>query len=49
MVAWPEQITDLYRAQGEAGRQQLPGIGKSLAAQIATWFQESKELATGEG
>ncbi|MBN1978972.1 MAG: radical SAM protein [Anaerolineae bacterium] len=33
-----ESIGDIYAARGEAGLQALPGIGKSIAAQIAEWL-----------
>lgn len=35
---WSESIAELYRAQGEDGLRELPGIGKSLAATIAGWL-----------
>ena len=35
----PESIAELYDARGEAGLRGLPGIGKSLAGQIAGWLQ----------
>lgn len=38
---WPENIAELYKARGEAGLRELPGIGKSLARQVAGWLQES--------
>lgn len=34
-----ESIADIYRARGKAGLVALPNIGKSLAAQIATWLE----------
>jgi len=37
---WPESVADVYRARGEAGLQALPGVGKSLAGQIARWLCE---------
>ncbi len=37
---WPENIADIYQAQGEAGLRELPGIGTSLAKEIGTWLQE---------
>lgn len=36
---WPESIADVYEARGEVGLSALPGIGKSLAGQIATWLR----------
>ena len=52
---WPESIAGLYEARGEAGLQELPGIGKSLASQIATWLrgnatqQETTQPEPGHG
>ncbi len=37
---WPESVADVYEARGEAGLRKLPGIGKSLAGQIAEWLQK---------
>jgi len=37
---WPESVAELYVNRGEAGLRSLPGIGKSLAGQIARWLQE---------
>jgi len=34
----PESIQDLYRARGETSLKDLPGLGKSIAAEIATWL-----------
>jgi DNA repair photolyase len=36
----PESVADIYQAQGEAGLRGLPGIGKSLAGEIARWLWE---------
>jgi DNA repair photolyase len=36
----PENIADIYKARGEAGLRELPGVGRSLAGQIATWLRE---------
>jgi hypothetical protein len=33
-----ESIGDVYAAKGEAGLRELPGVGKSIAAQIAKWL-----------
>jgi DNA repair photolyase len=42
---WPESIVDIYRTRGQAGLRELPGIGKSLAGEIARYLQEiEKEL-----
>jgi hypothetical protein len=38
---WPESVADIYCAAGEAGLRALPGIGKSLAGEIARWLRES--------
>jgi len=35
---WPESIAHVYQARGEAGLRELPGIGKSLAGDIAGWL-----------
>jgi len=32
---WPESIAEIYQARGEAGLRELPGVGKSLAGEIA--------------
>jgi DNA repair photolyase len=37
---WPESIAAVYQARGEAGLRELPGIGKSLAGQIAGWLRD---------
>ena len=37
---WPESVAEIYEARGEAGLRELPGIGKSLAGQIAGWLGE---------
>ena len=34
----PQNVADLYRASGEAGLRELPGIGSRLAGLIATWL-----------
>jgi DNA repair photolyase len=46
---WPESIADIYWAGGEAGLRALPGIGRSLAGEIARWLGESttERPATG--
>jgi DNA repair photolyase len=33
-----ESIAEIYRARGEAGLRELPGIGQSLSGQIARWL-----------
>lgn len=35
-----ENILNIYQEGGEAGLEQLPAIGKSLAGLIASWFRE---------
>jgi DNA repair photolyase len=40
---WPHSIADIYAENGETGLCELPGIGKSLAAQIAKWLQSENE------
>jgi DNA repair photolyase len=37
---WPESIVRVHQARGEAGLRELPGIGKSLAAEIAGWLSD---------
>jgi len=36
----PESVDKIYRERGETGLRQLPGIGKSIAGQIARWLGE---------
>jgi DNA polymerase/3'-5' exonuclease PolX len=36
---WSESISDVYAARGEAGLQELPGIGESIAGEIAGWLR----------
>ncbi len=36
---WPESIAGIYQDRGEAGLRALPGVGKSLAADIARWLR----------
>jgi len=35
-----ESIADLYRARGEVGLRELPGVGKSIAGEIAKWLKQ---------
>lgn len=35
-----ESVAELYATRGRAGLQELPGIGKSLSATIATWLKK---------
>jgi hypothetical protein len=37
---WPENVAEIYQAKGETGLRELPGIGKSLAGEIAGWLRE---------
>ena len=37
---WPENIVRVHQARGEAGLRELPGIGKSLAAEIVGWLSD---------
>ncbi len=45
---WPESIADLFEARGEAGLRELPGVGKSLAAQIGAWLRKDAENLEGQ-
>jgi DNA repair photolyase len=40
---WPENIANVYRERGEKGLRALPGIGRSLAVEIASWLQEGEK------
>jgi DNA repair photolyase len=35
-----ESISEIFRMKGSEGLQELPGIGKSISAQIVKWLQE---------
>jgi len=37
---WPESIAELYRLGGLAELQHVPGVGQSIAGQIAQWLAE---------
>jgi DNA repair photolyase len=37
---WPDSLAAIYDARGRAGLQELPGIGKVMAAEIAEWLRE---------
>jgi len=37
---YPHSVLDLYMEKGETGLRELPGIGKSIAPQIAAWLEE---------
>ena len=41
---WPENIAEICARRGEAGLRELPGIGRSLAAKIASWLEEKSTL-----
>jgi hypothetical protein len=45
---WPESVTEIYQARGEAGLRELPGIGKSLARVIAKWLREDGTEQSGD-
>jgi len=38
-----DNIAQVYNARGDTGLRALPGIGKSLAGEIAKWLQEEDE------
>jgi DNA repair photolyase len=35
---WPESVAELYSTKGETGLTTLPGIGKTIGAEIAGWL-----------
>jgi len=37
---WPESVAGIYEAQGAAGLEALPHVGRSIAGRIAGWLQE---------
>jgi DNA repair photolyase len=37
---WPENLAAIHAARGEAGLRELPGIGRSIAGEIARWLEE---------
>ena len=39
---WPESIAEVFESLGESGLQQLPGIGKGIAAEIARCLREAQ-------
>jgi DNA repair photolyase len=39
---WPESIAEVFESLGESGLQQLPGIGKGVAAEIARCLREAQ-------
>jgi hypothetical protein len=36
---WPKSVAEVHAVRGEAGLRELPGIGKSLAGEMARWLQ----------
>ena len=40
---YEESIAELYAVKGERGLQALPGIGQSLAGQIARWLDKYEQ------
>jgi len=36
---WPENLQDLFQAKGLSGLMELPGLGKSIASEIAGWLK----------
>jgi DNA repair photolyase len=40
--AWPESVADIHASKGFAGLTALPGIGKSIAAEIAGWLSSPR-------
>ncbi len=43
---WPESIADLFHERGEDGIAELPGIGRNLAKEIASWITEASSGRT---
>jgi DNA repair photolyase len=43
---WPASIGEVYEARGQAGLQELPGIGESLSRKIAGWLNEQTNPET---
>ncbi len=39
---WAESVAEICDAGGESGLRELPGIGKSLAGEIAKWLTYGK-------
>jgi len=39
---WQESLAEIYTGQGKVGLQKLPGIGNSLAGEIARWLAEER-------
>jgi len=36
-----ESVSEIYHTRGEAGLRELPGIGKSIAGEVAGWLREN--------
>ncbi|MBN1218917.1 MAG: hypothetical protein JXM69_08315 [Anaerolineae bacterium] len=45
---WSQSLADIYAARGEAGLRELPGIGRSIAREIAGWLDEEKIVKGGD-
>ena len=39
---WPESIAEVHRVRGQSGLQDLPGIGRRLAARIDEWLRKKE-------
>lgn len=37
---WPSSLSELYRERGEQGLCTLPGVGRSIAGEVAGWLRE---------
>jgi DNA polymerase/3'-5' exonuclease PolX len=37
---WPDSIDQLFRGRGQAGLQEIPGVGRGMADTIAGWLEE---------
>jgi DNA repair photolyase len=42
---YQDNIADIFQAGGVSGLRELPGIGKSISAQIGKWLQEESSLS----
>ena len=38
MDEWPASVAEIYRARGEEGLRELPGIGNTMAREIGAWL-----------
>ncbi len=43
MDEWPTSLGQLYAARGEAELHMIPGVGKSIASEIARWIEREPE------